>query len=83
MLLSDEGASVIARLEYHGAHPGLHAHSHCERSGLENGPSSIADLVRVPGSAGSHRRVVAYTEQGFWQKSLVFFRMHEPKGPLI
>jgi hypothetical protein len=26
-----DGASVIARYEYHGSHPGLHVHANCDR----------------------------------------------------
>lgn len=37
MVETPAGASLVARFESHGSHPGLHAHSHCERSGIEVG----------------------------------------------
>lgn len=83
ILRAESGASVIGRLEYHGSHPGLHAHAHCVRGGLEVGPSSIDNLARLPSSGTYHRRTVAWTENGFWEAARRFFRVHERKGPLL
>lgn len=85
MLNTDEGASVIGRFEHHGSHPGLHAHAHCERSGIEIGPRGLDDLVRIPtaGSKSYHRRTNAWTESGFWEAAKTFFRVSELKGPLL
>lgn len=81
----DEGASVVGRFEHHGSHPGLHVHAHCQRSGIETGPSGLDDLVRVPaaGSRSYHRRTNAWTENSFWENAKAFFRVVESKGPLL
>lgn len=85
ILTADEGASVVARFEYHGSHPGLHAHAHCNRSGIDIGPRGLDDLVRTPpaGSNSYHRRKNAWTENGFWEAAKRFFRIEEQKGPLL
>jgi hypothetical protein len=85
ILTLDEGASVVGRFEHHGSHPGLHAHAHCERGGVETGTRGLDDLVRVPaaGSTSYHRRRNAWSENGFWEAAKRFFRIKERKGPLI
>jgi hypothetical protein len=78
MRLADDGsASAVGRFEYHGSHPGLHAHAHCQRSGIESGPSSLDDLIRCPnaGSGAYHRRNNAWTEESFWEAAKRFFRV--------
>lgn len=82
---ADDGASVVGRFEHHGSHPGLHAHAHCERGGIEIGPRGLDDLVRIPaaGSKSHHRRTNAWTESGFWEAAKSFFRVQEKKGPLL
>jgi hypothetical protein len=77
------GGSIVARLEYHGSHPGLHAHSDCNRSGLEEGPQGLDGLARFPRSDSAHRRTNAWTENGFWEEAKQFFRIEEKKGSLI
>ncbi len=81
----DEGASVVGRFEHHGSHPGLHAHAHCERGGIEMGPRGLDDLVRIPeaGSGSFHRRKNAWTENGFWEAAKRFFRIQEKRGGLL
>ena len=86
ILVGDGGASVVGRFEHHGSHPGLHAHAHCERSGIETGARSLDGLVRVPPAIGRgsyHRRTHAWTESGFWEAAKGFFRVHERKGSLL
>jgi hypothetical protein len=85
LLNSDTGASVVGRFEHHGTHPGLHAHAHCERSGLETGPRGLDDLARIPaaGSKSYHRRTNAWTEHSFWMAATRFFRVQDKKGPLL
>lgn len=82
---ADDSPSVVARFDHHASHPGLHAHSHCGRSGLEAGPSGLDDLIRVPkaGNRSFHRRNHAWTERAFWEATKRFFRISEKKGPLI
>lgn len=81
----DEGACVVGRFEHHGSHPGLHAHAHCERGGIETGPRGLDDLVRVPaaGSNSYHRRRNAWSENGFWEAAKRFFRIKEKRGTLL
>jgi hypothetical protein len=83
MVESEVGASVVARLEYHGSHPGLHIHGHCERGGIEVGGSGLDNLVRIPPAAQKHRRLNAWTEGTFWEAAKQFFRMGESPLPLF
>lgn len=83
VLGTDHGPSIIARLEHHGSHPGLHVHSSCERSGIDCGGPSIGNLSRFPNSSSLHRRKNTWTENGFWEISKSFFRISENKGPLL
>lgn len=76
------GASMVARLEYHGSHPGLHAHSHCDRSGIELGGASIDNLPRFPPAGHTHRRTAAWTKIQFWNAAREFFRIKEKLGDL-
>lgn len=80
---SEMGYSVVGRFEHHGSHPGLHCHSHCGRSGVEIGASSMNDLYRFPPALNRHRRKNSWTEAGFWEASKHFFRISEPKGTLL
>jgi len=83
ILCSQDGASTIGRYEYHGSHPGLHAHADCERSGLELGSVSIENLPRRPSARAYHRHTYAWTENTFWEAARRFFRVRERKGPLL
>ena len=83
ILCGQEGASTIGRFEYHGSHPGLHAHADCERSGLELGAVSLDNLPRRPSATELHRRMPAWTEATFWEAARRFFRVQERKGPLL
>lgn len=69
------GHSVVARFEHHESHPGTHIHSHCDRSGVEVGPSGMDGLARIPPASARHRRSNTWTPDGFWQASLTFFRI--------
>lgn len=75
-------SSVVARFEDHGSHPGLHAHSDCERSGLDTGSETLDGLQRIPPANRRHRRKRAWTKEDFWEKSRQFFRIElEPGAP--
>ena len=74
------GHSVIARFEDHSSHPGVHAHSHCDRSGLEIGATSLDALARIPAAGAFHRRTQAHTLQSFWDEALQFFNVTESTG---
>ena len=78
-----DGPSVVGRFEFHGDHPGLHAHSDCERSGLETGPTSFGNLSRFPDGGRFHRRTHFWTPVTFWEAAKRFFRIAEQKGSLI
>jgi hypothetical protein len=71
------GASVVARFEYHGSHPGLHCHGHCERGGIEAGASGLDSLMRFPKAGAPHRRTNAWTEHTFWEAARRFFRVRD------
>jgi hypothetical protein len=75
---TESGPSVIARFEDHSGHPGIHVHSHCDRSGLEIGPTSLDSLARIPPAGAFHRRTHAHTLQSFWDETLRFFNVIEP-----
>jgi len=77
------GASVVSRFEDHASHPGLHAHAHCERSGVEIGATSLDNLARIPMNNKRHRRKTAWTKRTFWEAAKRFFHIHDAKGNLI
>ena len=77
------GPSVVARFESHASHPGLHVHTHCDRSGLETGAVGLDNLVRVPPTGTKHRRTNAWTETTFWEAAKRFFRVREEQGVLV
>lgn len=83
MMRGDVGCSVVARFEDHGSHAGLHAHAHCARGGVEEGPQGLDGLVRFPHSDSFHRRTNVWTENGFWEAAKRFFRLQEKKGSLL
>jgi hypothetical protein len=80
---TDGGASVVGRFEFHGDHPGLHAHADCDRSGVETGPTSFGRLARFPGGGRFHRRNTFWTPVTFWDAARRFFRITEKQGSLI
>lgn len=77
-----EEAAVIARYEYHGSHPGIHGHAHCERGGIERGGIGMGELVRIPKSGGHsyHRRTQALTENAFWESAKKIFSRSRQEG---
>ena len=83
MISLNDGWSVVARLEYHANHPGLHLHSNYRSSGSLIGAESLSLNGRLPKGGGYHRRVCRWTPNGFWNKSLLFFRIEVPGGDLI
>lgn len=79
----ENGHSVVGRFEYHSSHPGTHLHAHCDRGGVETGPTSMNDLTRIPPASRRHRRASAYTLSTFWESSRRFFRIEHDAGPLF
>ena len=80
--IGDEG-SLVSRLEFHGNHPGIHAHADCSRGGLEVGPSSIKVPVRIPGVGSGRQRPPPTRPDLFWDMARKHFRMDYKKGSLI
>lgn len=79
---TENGHSVVARYEDHGSHPGIHVHAHCHRGGIEEGPTGMNDLIRVPPASAPHRRANAQTLSTFWENARRFFRVKDDMGPL-
>jgi len=75
--------SVVARFEDHSSHPGVHIHSHCERSGVEIGAISLGTLIRIPPAGRTHRRQNAWTLSTFWAAAKDFYRIADHIGPLF
>ena len=82
MLETVDGTSVVARYEYHASHPGLHAHVHCDRGGVEIGTAGLDQLDRLP-DGDYHRRVQSWTKDGFWNSAKKFFRIRDKAGALL
>lgn len=80
---SSSGAGLVARLEHHGSHPGLHAHADCDAEEFQAGPSSIQAKGRYPKSTSGHRRKNSWTENGFWEASRKSFNISDRKGSLL
>ena len=78
---------VLARMEDHGDHPGLHVHAHCGASLPDVGPGSIEAPVRRPRLL-ARRTVQGATLDIFWAKARGMFhigtptRTAEPQGKL-
>lgn len=66
---------VVARLEAHGDHPGLHVHADCDPANLAAGPESIEQLGRRPAAGAWHRRQHTWTKEQFWVYACRFFRV--------
>lgn len=77
------GHSVVSRYEFHTSHPGLHAHAHCGRSGIEDGATGMDGLARIPRLGARHNRVAALSLSTFWVEARRFFRIHDDLGPLF
>ena len=80
ILNSPYGPSVVARFEHHDSHPGLHVHSHCDRSGIDVGPTGMDRLDRYPPLGAKHRRSNAWTEHSFWAAMKEFFRLQDEEA---
>lgn len=78
------GWSAVGRYEYHSDHPGLHLHAHCDRGGLETGPTSLDNLQRIPERLSRCRQSRAdWTKDSFLNAARQFYRVVEPKGSLL
>ncbi len=77
------GHAVVGRFEFHSSHPGLHAHAHCERGGIEPGATGLDKLIRIPRAGAKHNRVAALSLSTFWAEARRFFRVYDDLGPLF
>ena len=77
---TDGRASLVARFEYHGNHPGTHAHADCGRSVIETGSSSMDGLAWFPRAGRTHQRIASWTEETFWTAARNFLRIVDRKG---
>lgn len=70
-----DGLRVIARLEYHGTHPGLHCHSTCEdHEGVPVGDQNPYMFRRAPSAWENHRRQDSVkSESDAMQRAYRFF----------
>lgn len=77
---------VVARLEMHGAEPGLHCHASCAPvSQLPEGVVKPFGVLRVPKARAFHRRTVyEITESEALARSFGFFRVTAtPEGSML
>jgi hypothetical protein len=74
------GAFVIARFEYHGSHPGVHAHANCDKGILIPGAKGLNNLSRLPAIGALHRRKFAWTDVTFWEAAKDFFKFETASG---
>lgn len=69
---------MIARLETHPSHPGIHAHTWCQEDSLPACPASIEAPCRIPRvgqSSATHIHEV-FTSQSFWNAVCKKFNVH-------
>jgi hypothetical protein len=83
LLKATQGYSVVARFEHHESHPGLHVHTHCQRSGIEVGAGGMDSLARIPAAGAPHRRTAALTLASFWRAAQSFYRVADDYGELF
>lgn len=76
-----DGLRVIARLEFHGDHPGLHCHSTCEdHEEIPVGEQDWYPFKRAPGGDEKHRRQDSVkTESDAIQRAYAFFGVRPEK----
>ncbi len=80
---ANDGGSLVSRYEYHGSHPGLHAHADCTRGGIEIGPSSIDRLLKIPHANSRTNRAAPSRLDLFWKNASSHYRMDYEKGELL
>jgi hypothetical protein len=76
---------VMARLEFHGTHPGWHCHSACDSAGKVSGRTGTPDR-RIPLKSGSAKqsKFGIGSDRAAYDKAVKFFRLHKlPPPPLF
>jgi hypothetical protein len=69
---------LLARIEDHASHAGLHAHAHCGDILPAHGPASINAPVRRPVSRPYRRTAQGRSADAFWAQACVIFRIGQP-----
>lgn len=77
---------VLARLEFHGTHPGLHAHAVCN-SDLEDVTAGVVKpfgTLRLPEATKTHRRLkYEMTEATALSTAFKFFNVQGAEGEML
>lgn len=71
---------MIARLETHPSHPGIHFHTWCEETEVPRCPFSIDAPFRLPSvkNVSRHRASAVFTPQSFWVAACTTFNVVFP-----
>lgn len=69
---------VVACVEYHGTHPGWHAHAVCDDSGATPGVLRHAGMKRM--KASRRREVVPTAKEDVLAAAVRFFKLAEAFG---
>lgn len=77
-----DGLRIVSRLEYHGDHPGWHAHSHCgDHEEIAVGETAPRTFTRVPAAENSHRReTFDISDNDAVHRAYQFYRVKPPKN---
>lgn len=71
------GWRLLARLEDHASHPGLHMHAWCPDLPMQAGPPSIDAPVKLP-RRGGRRSIQGRTSDVFWSQACATFHILPP-----
>lgn len=76
---------VIASLESHATHPGVHCHASCARNlPAYSGSMRFPGMEALPRERAKCRRKPGWTERVAWETAIKFYRITETKnGDLI
>jgi hypothetical protein len=69
---------VLARIEDHASHPGLHAHAHCGDTLPDPGPASVNAPTRRPSRRPCRRTAQGRAADAFWAQACTIFRIGQP-----
>lgn len=76
---------ILASLESHATHPGVHCHASCARNlPAFSGSMRYPEMDVVPRERAKCRRNPSWTERTAWETTMKFYRISETKnGDLI
>ena len=69
---------LLARIEDHASHAGLHAHAHCGDVLPDPGPASVNAPVRRPIGRPSRRTAQGRSADAFWAQACTIYRIAQP-----